>query len=205
MSAELPAIRRIEGRLKNVTLDTFNAFSNTSFMEFATYRFELAGEKLAFFTGHWQWQPEPFLAEGDRVVVAALDEVLGDAKRVYALQNVEDECTYVAHYRWHGTDARIAATRIPPKSEHRYVLVVTALLLTLFLLFAVVQRKDPAMVAFFSFGLLAVWFAIAIPFFALRWRWQAGFPTRRQRIVATVYALLNLGSPLSPGGDIQSV
>src|SRR5258708_14012683 len=107
MSAELPSIKRIEGRLKNVTLDTFSPFSSASFMEVATYRFELAGEKLAFFTGHWQWQPEPFLAEGDRVVVAVLNEVLADAKRVYALQNVEDECTYVAHYRWQARDSRI--------------------------------------------------------------------------------------------------
>jgi hypothetical protein len=152
MPAELPNIKRVEGRIKNVTLDTFTPFASTSFMEVATYTFEIAGEKMAFLTGHWQWNPEPFLAEGDRVVVAVLDEapVPGDAKRVYALQNVEDDCVYVAHYRWQGVDSRIAATRIPPKSEHRYVVAFTAVLLALFLSFAVAQRQDPSMVAFFA-------------------------------------------------------
>jgi hypothetical protein len=176
-------------------------------MEVATYKFEVAGEKMAFLTGHWQWNPEPFLAEGDRVVVAVLDEatVPGDAKRVYALQNVEDDCVYVAHYRWQGDDARISATRIPPGSEHRYVLVVTALLLALFLSFVVAQPQDPSLVAFFGCGLLAVWVAIAIPFFLLRWRWQAGFPTHRQRIVDAVYEMLGMGSPLAPTRVVQSV
>jgi hypothetical protein len=207
MPAELPNIKRVEGRIKNVTLDTFTPFASTSFMEVATYTFEIAGEEMAFLTGHWQWNPEPFLAEGDRVVVAVLDEapVPGDAKRVYALQNVEDDCVYVAHYRWQGVDSRIAATRIPPKSEHRYVVAFTAVLLALFLSFAVAQRQDPSMVAFFGCGVLATWFAIAIPFLSLRWRWQAGFPTRRQRIVAAVYGLLGIGSPLTPSRVVQSV
>jgi hypothetical protein len=207
MSAELPNIKRVEGRLKNVALDTFTPFASTSFMEVATFRFEIAGEKMVFFTGHWQWNPEPFLAEGDRVVVAVLDEVPppGGAKRVYALRNTEDDCAYVAHYRWQGVDAQIAATRIPPNREHRYLLVFTALMITLLLSFAVAQSKDLSLVAFVSCAVLAVWSAVAIPLLALRWRWQAGYPTRRQRIVASIYDLLDLGSPFAPSRAVQSV
>jgi hypothetical protein len=207
MSAELPNIKRIEGRLKNVALDTSTPFATTSLLEIATYRFEIAGEKMVFFTSHWQWDSEPFLAEGDRAIVAVLDEVTvpGGARRVYALQNAEDDCAYVAHYRWQGDDARIAATRIPPGSEHRYLLALAALMLALFLALAVLQRKDPSFVGFFFCGVLAVWSAVAIPLLTLRWRWKAGFPTRRQRIVATVYELLELGSPLAPSRAIHSV
>ncbi|MEO6919509.1 MAG: hypothetical protein ABI171_10940 [Collimonas sp.] len=209
MSVELPKIRRIEGRLHKVQATSLNMITN-SFVDNCTYRFDIDGQKMRFYTAHWMWNPEPFLAEGDRVELAVLEEPFtrDGEQRIYALRNCEDDCVYVAHFLWKGDSSSYATTRIPPKSEHRYTLWLGVFLLALAgVIFCVdITTKAGSSYWIFLDSLLpGIWLLAAIPLYVMRWRWQAGFPTRRQKIMDAVYDCLGLGSPLAPDKPVLAV
>ncbi|MGJ7525053.1 hypothetical protein [Variovorax sp. GB1P17] len=206
MADELPDIQRVEGRLKKLTAKSLYRRGNA-------YSFDVDGQSMWFCTSERSWQPSaPFLAEGDRVELAVLNAPLTPTgeRRVYALRNLEDDCVYVAHFTWQGNSAPYAATRIPPGSEHRYVLALTALLLALLVIGACIgatagRTSQPTPWLFLGSLCVGTWLLFAVPLYAIRWRWKAGFPTRRQRVMQAVYRCLDLGSPLSPKRPVQAV
>ncbi|MBV6749584.1 hypothetical protein KV580_04705 [Pseudomonas chlororaphis] len=204
MAAELPDIQRVEGRLTKLAAKSLYKRGNA-------YSFDVNGQSMWFLTSEPSWQPtSPFLAEGDRVELAVLDTPLTPTgeRRVYALRNLEDDGVYVTHFAWQGNSQPYAATRIAPGSEHRYVLKLTALLIGLLIIGACISAVTGTNRASWPFlaGLCAVaWLLFAVPLYVLRWRWNAGFPTRRQRVMEAVYRCLGLGSPLAPNRPVQTV
>lgn len=204
MTAELPDIQRVEGRLKKLTAKSLYRRGNA-------YSFDVDGQSMWFCTSERSWQPgAPFLAEGDRVELAVLDAPLTPTgeRRVYALRNLEDGCVYVAHFTWQGNSAPYAATRIPPGSEHRYVLALTAALLAILVMGACIGAAtgtDRAFSLFLDGLFVGAWLLFVVPLYVLRWRWKAGRPTHRQRVLEAVYRCLDLGSPLAPKTPVRAV
>ncbi|KIH84126.1 hypothetical protein [Pseudomonas batumici] len=206
MAAELPDIQRVEGRLKKLTAKSLYKRGNA-------YSFDVDGQSMWFLTNERSWNPtSPFLAEGDRVELAVLDTPLTPTgeRWVYALRNLEDDGVYIAHFAWQGTSEPYAATRIPPGSEHRYVLALTALLMAILgmgaCMGAVTGTATNSESWLFLGGLcVGAWLLFAVPLYITRWRWKAGFPTRRQRVTEAVYRCLDLGSPLAPNRPVRAV
>lgn len=204
MAAELPDIQRVEGRLKKLTAKSLYKRGNA-------YSFVVNGQSMWFLTRERSWHPSaPFLAEGDRVELAVLDKPLTSTgeQRVYALRNLEDDCVYVTHFAWQGSSEPYAATRIPPGSEYRYVLASTALLIAILAMGAcigAVTGKNDSFSLFLGGLCVGAWLLFAVPLSVIRWRWKAGLPTRRQRVMEAAYRCLALGSPLAPNRSVRAV
>ncbi|QJI29037.1 hypothetical protein HKK55_10055 [Pseudomonas sp. ADAK18] len=204
MAAELPDIQRVEGRLKKLAAKSLYKRGNA-------YSFDVDGQSMWFLTREPSWHPSsPFLAEGDRIELAVLNTPLTSTgeRWVYALRNLEDDTVYVTHFAWQRTSEPYAATRIPPASEHRYILALTALLITLLVMGACIGAltgTDSAPWFVLSGLCIGAWLLGAVPLYIMRRRWKAGFPTRRQRVTEAVYRCLDLGSPLAPNRPVRSV
>jgi hypothetical protein len=204
MGVELPAIKRVEGRLRNVKVRGL-------YRRGTAYEFAVDGQSMWFCTGPKSGSVgDPFLAEGDRVVLAVLDAPLtpGGERRVYALQNCEDDCVYVAHFIWQGSSASYGGTRIAPGSEHRYAVALGVFLGVLFGVgcgFSAATGIKSWPWSFAGGVCVGVWLVVVVPLYVIRWRWGAGFPTRRQRVLDGVYRCLGLESPLVPSRRVRAV
>ncbi|QBQ99956.1 hypothetical protein [Paraburkholderia pallida] len=209
MAVEIPKFTRIEGRLNKITLSGTTKVYWQSFIYPATYQFKIGQRDLVFSTGTSDRDSAPFLAEGDQVAVAVLDGASdnNDPRMVYGLYSLEDECGYVAHYRWMNVKSKNAATRIAPNSEFKYIGAVSALLGVSFAIdYALARPLLWPEAAWPIASVAAVWLLCTTLLLIKRWRWKVFHrPTRRQRIVEEIYRCLDLGSPHCPDKKVQSV
>lgn len=159
----------------------------------------------------------PFLAEGDRVEVAAYAGQISGAgpdQLVYGLRNLEDGRVYVCHHYFRGAYTDIAPVGVGLKQRVPMLTLLAGLLGVCWLVVvAVLASSDspsgreaaPELAAVAFAFLLLAWLCIALPLLFLDTRWRMGRPTRRQRILERIYRALNLGTPFAPTASIEEV
>jgi len=183
---------------------------------FRAYRFELGGHVLAFHAVADFGDVTPFLAEGDRVELAVqLFEDRSEQREplVYALRNLEDDCTYVCQAKFlagygFGHEAKYS---LPGMSLRRQTRAMRSLAFVFLVswggiavsLWAAGEYDDA--VSFAGLCMLGLFAAISAVLIWQRWRVRLGWPSRRQRLLSRVYATLSIGSPEKPAPRVYSV
>ncbi|CAB3907592.1 hypothetical protein [Achromobacter deleyi] len=181
------------------------------------YRFQVGRQPYALHVGEDLGNVQPFLAEGDRIELAAYAGEIpgaGPHRLVYGLRNREDDRVYVCHRHFRGAHTRIGpvgvglSQRVPMLALLGSLLLVTWLVVVGFLHFGGSPQEHadlPELAAFLFAILLFVWACFAVPLLYLDTRWRLGRPTRRQRILERIYRTLDLGTPFAPKVRIEEV
>lgn len=215
MAAEQPGIQRVDGTLRALTHEArFGANSRPSF---GIYRFQIGSQPYVLYAGENFGNALPFLAEGDRVQLAAHDGAGAPEtahRLVYALRNLEDDRVYVSHRVFRSRHTDIGPVGVGPGQRSPMLKLIGLLLLVTGLILvgaaylagdAPARAELPELATVIGAGMLIVWLVFALPLLFLEARWRLGKPTRRQRILDRIYATLDLGTPLAPTARIEAL
>ena len=215
VSDEAPEILKVSGVLTSLTHEAHQGTRNSP--SYGIYRFQIGRQYYALYVGEDFGNVLPFLAEGDRVELAAYAGDIpgaGPHRLVYGLRNLEDGRVYVCHRHFRGRDTKIGpvgvglSQRVPMLALIGSLLLVSWLVVVGFLYFggSPEEHADLPELAIFLFAiLLFAWACFALPLLFLDTRWRMGRPTRRQRILERIYRVLDLGTPFAPTARIEEV
>jgi hypothetical protein len=210
-----PEILHVHGVLRSLTHEARPGTRHRP--SFGVYRFQIGRQHYALHVGEDLGNVQPFLAEGDRVELAAYAGEIpgaGPHRLVYGLRNLEDGRVYVCHRHFRGAHARIGPVgvglnqRVPMLALLGSLLLVAWLVVVGFLYFGGSPQEHadlPELATFLFAILLFVWACFAVPLLFLDTRWRLGRPTRRQRILERIYRTLDLGTPFAPKVRIEEV
>ncbi|MFY3136011.1 hypothetical protein ACOTFF_02245 [Achromobacter xylosoxidans] len=209
-----PEILLIRGALASLTHEARRSSRTPSY---GVYRFHVGRRRFMMYVAENFGDVLPFLAEGDRVEVAAYAGQIAGAgpdQLVYGLRNLEDGRVYVCHHCFRGAFTDIAPVGVGLKQRVPMLTLLAGLLAVCWLvLVAVLASSDspsgretaPELAAVAFAFLLLAWLCVALPLLFLDTRWRMGRPTRRQRILERIYRALNLGTPFAPTASIEEV
>lgn len=210
-----PEILLIRGALASLTHEARPSARTTP--SYGVYRFHVGTRRFIMYVAENFGDVLPFLAEGDRVEVAAYAGQItgaGPDQLVYGLRNLEDGRVYVCHHYFRGAYTDIAPVGVGLKQRVPMLTLLAGLLGVCWLVVvAVLASSDspsgreaaPELAAVAFAFLLLAWLCIALPLLFLDTRWRMGRPTRRQRILERIYRALNLGTPFAPTASIEEV
>jgi hypothetical protein len=215
MIDDLPVVHRMSGKLRNLRVETFSAGAKAGRTTFRAYRFELDGRALVFHAGENFADIKPFLAEGDQVELAVQrfeDEPEPREPLVYALRNVEDDCAYVSQMQFRGGygfghGARYSLPGISRRQRTRSLWFLAAASLPAASLAGVSWAQGSHAEAGVILGVILL-MLLAVGLALVMWPWwslRLGRPSRRERLLARVYATLSLGTPDRPAPGVYSV
>ncbi len=210
---DLPPIRRVLGTLTSLTHEARR--SVRSGPSFGIYRFVLGKQPYVMTVGENLGDIKPFLAEGDEVEMAVLASDApggGPHQLVYAMRNLEDGRVYVCHHGFRGGNSQVSPIGVGLTQRAPMLKMLAGLFLfTWLVLIAIMFSADspsddgPVLVTYSLLGFFALWVCVALPFLYLDMRWRAGRPTRRQRILERIYAVMGLGTPFAPSERVEEV
>ncbi|MEN4922296.1 hypothetical protein ABE485_26755 [Achromobacter spanius] len=207
-----PPILLVRGHLDGITHETRHVHKGPTY---GHYRFSVDGRHFLMTVdeSHGSWQP--FLAQDDRVEMAAHASPEPDAPHaVYALRNLEDGRAYMCHLRFRAGLGKDTPVGVGMNQRAPMLKMIGALMLAAWLFLvgiswfsdADASHGGFANMALFVLGMFfLVWLGFALPLLWLDTRWRMGKPTRRQRITERIYALLDLGTPFAPTRRIEEV
>ncbi|MFY4261802.1 hypothetical protein ACOTCG_29710 [Achromobacter xylosoxidans] len=210
-----PEILLVRGALASLTHEARPSARTTP--SYGVYRFHVGTRRFIMYVAENFGDVLPFLAEGDRVEVAAYAGQItgaGPDQLVYGLRNLEDGRVYVCHHYFRGAYTDIAPVGVGLKQRVPMLTLLAGLLGVCWLVVvAVLASSDspsgreaaPELAAVAFAFLLLAWLCIALPLLFLDTRWRMGRPTRRQRILERIYRALNLGTPFAPTASIEEV
>ncbi|BEG73352.1 hypothetical protein [Achromobacter xylosoxidans] len=210
-----PEILLIRGALASLTHEARPSARTTP--SYGVYRFHVGTRRFIMYVAENFGDVLPFLAEGDRVEVAAYAGQIAGAgpdQLVYGLRNLEDGRVYVCHHYFRAAFTDIAPVGVGLRQRVPMLSLLAILLLVCWLVVvAVLSSSDspsgreaaPELAAVTFVFLLVAWLCVALPLLFLDTRWRMGRPTRRQRILERIYRALNLGTPFAPTAVIEEV
>jgi hypothetical protein len=210
-----PPIAYVRGALTSLAYESSQPF-NTG-QRWGLYRFIIGGEPYLMRIGESMGNPDPFLAEGDRVELAvhAGDSPRADRHRiVYGLRNLEDGRAYLLHRTFRGGRAKDGPIGVGPRQIGELMRNAAGWLMAIWIiivglvLFTVPDAHLAGLALIGSvsfFCLVAVWGCIVLPFVLSNRRWREGRPTQRQRTLERIYRVLALGTPLAPTTKIEEL
>lgn len=210
-----PEILLIRGALASLTHEARPSARTTP--NYGVYRFHVGTRRFIMYVAENFGDVLPFLAEGDRVEVAAYAGQItgaGPDQLVYGLRNLEDGRVYLCHHYFRGAYTDIAPVGVGLKQRVPMLTLLAGLLGVCWLVVvAVLASSDspsgreaaPELAAVAFAFLLLAWLCIALPLLFLDTRWRMGRPTRRQRILERIYRALGLGTPFAPTAVIEEV
>jgi hypothetical protein len=210
-----PPIAYVRGVLTSLTYESSQPF-NTG-QRWGLYRFIICGEPYLMRIGESTGNPDPFLAEGDRVelaVHAGESPRLDRHRIVYGLRNLEDGRVYLLHRTFRGGRAKDGPIGVGPRQLGELMRNAAGWLLAVWIMilgmvwFTVPDAHIAGMstiggVAFAV--LLALWGCIVLPFIHADRRWRQGRPTQRQQNLERIYRVLGLGTPFAPTAKIEEL
>lgn len=210
-----PEILVVRGALASLTHEARPSTRTTP--SYGIYRFQVGARRYVMYVAENFGDAMPFLAEGDRVELAAYAGQLAGAgpdQLVYGLRNLEDDRVYVCHHYFRGAFTDIAPVGVGLGQRVPLLRLLAVLLVFSWLVVVAVlatsdspssREQAPELAAVVFAFLLVAWLCVALPLLFLDARWRMGRPTRRQRILERIYRALGLGTPFAPTAVIEEV
>lgn len=210
-----PEILLVRGALASLTHEARPSIRTAP--SYGVYRFQVGTRRFIMYVAENFGDVLPFLAEGDRVEVAAYAGQIAGAgpdQLVYGLRNLEDGRVYVCHHYFRAAFTDIAPVGVGLRQRVPMLSLLAILLLVCWLVVvAVLSSSDspsgreaaPELAAVTFVFLLVAWLCVALPLLFMDTRWRMGRPTRRQRILERIYRALGLGTPFAPTAVIEEV